>query len=177
MNTLQKNLSIGCIASLIALGLDLVMNLSGARTVIEENLPILEAVLPFIGAGILIIVSVAIVKFIKNQAIRELEDLITSGEELLAWGQAFQSQLRSQPQSQPQLSLRHQPTLRYCILLNKYRHWLRESKDHPSVDDSLRAAAECVETLRAYGYIRGRYRIWRERRSWDKVTASPRTND
>lgn len=173
MNTLQKNLSIGCFVSLVALGLDLVMNLSGARTVIEENLPILEFVLPIIGFGIIVIVSLAVVKFIKNQTIRELEDLITSGEELLAWGQEFQSQL----QSQPQLSLRHQPTLRYCILLNKYRRWLRESKEHPSVGDSLRAAAECVETLRAYGYVRGRYRIWRARREWDKLTASARTND
>lgn len=178
---MKKYLSLGGLASLFAFGLGLLVDLYGARTVIAESISISETLLPFVGFGIIIAVSlaalVALDQYLKNQAIRELDDLVTSGEELLTWGQAFQSQLQSQPQSSPQFPFSHQSNLRYCILLNKYRRWLRESKDSPSVGDSLRAAAECAETLRAYGGLRGWYRIWRERRRWNKITASPRTND
>lgn len=166
---MKKYLSLGGFASLFSFGWGLLVDLYGARTVIDESLPILEAVLPFIGFGIIVAVPLAAAEYLKNQAIRELDDLQTGGEELLAWAAAMQSQ------SQPPLKPRS--VMRCLILLQKYKRWLRESKEHPSMEDSLRAAAECAETLRAYGYIRGRYRIWRERRRWDKVTASPRTND
>ena len=167
MDTLQKYFSLGCFASLFAFGWGLAVDLFGARTVINEALPILETVLPFFGAGIIITVPFAAAEYLKNQAIHELEDLQTSGEELLTWAST------QKPEAQP--LPRAQSSLRHIILIQKYKRWLKKPIDNPSVGDFVRGAAECAEILRAYGYIRGRYMIWREYRRWNKMTASART--
>lgn len=143
------------------------MDLFGARTVISEAVPIFEVALPFVGIGIILVVPLAVAEYLKHHAIQELEELQRCGEELVDWA------ARAQPEMQP--LPRSQSRLRYIILVRKYKRWLKEPVQNPSVGDSIIGAAECAETLRAYGYMRGRFTIWRDRRQWNRMTASART--
>ena len=149
---------------MFAFGWGLAVDLYGTRTVIGEAIPILEAALPFVGIALIVSVSLVGSKYAKHHAIRELQELQRCGEELVDWASRSQQQEQELPRSQSRL--------RFVILARKYRAWLKEPAKNPSVGDSVRGAAECAETLRAYGYIRGRFAIWRSRRQWNRITAN-----
>lgn len=61
--------------------------------------------------------------------------------------------------------------LRFGILSKKYKNWMkiRPPGQENHIGHDLNCAAYCSETLRAYGYLRGRWIIWRDKVKWDNA--------
>ena len=93
---------------------------------------------------------------LKRAALQDLDELQGCGEALTDWAS------RRQPKGPPEPRARTR--LRYLKLMEKYGGWLAGSPETPSVANNVLLAAGCAETIRAYGYVRGRFMIWCERR-------------
>ena len=86
----------------------------------------------------------------KHNAIRELEELQDCGDQMRESAQDLPARVRS----------------RHSHLARKYKGWLGEKPGvTSSVENTNVDAANCSETLRAWGYIRGRFMLWREKRT------------
>ena len=95
---------------------------------------------------------------LKHRAVRELEDLQDCGDQMRRLVQDSPARVR----------------LRFIHLEKKYKGWLGEMpRRTPSVENSVLDAANCSETLRAWGYFRGRFMLWHEKRSRIRHNPAP----
>ena len=171
MGNLGKGAFIGFLFAAFSFGSDLIglVDLFGVRVMIKDAIPILGAFLPYIGIFFVIATAVFGVECAKTNAIRELEELQKCGEEMYKW--ASKDPIDMQQQPSPSVSLRH------IILQRKYKRWFGDPlPEHNSVWHNVRNAAECAEKIRAYGYIRGRLLIEKDRREWNRMTRDKRVN-
>ena len=111
----------------------------------------------------LVIESISrVIKRKKNTTIDELEVLQWCGEEMVNWASARNIvNTQDVPQTQNRV--------RYVILRNKYRKWGIAKTTHQSVGDDVLRYANCAETIKWHGYIKGRFMLWNERRKWNKT--------
>ena len=96
----------------------------------------------------------------RDTAIRELEEISKCGEEMIKWG------IDQKQGSSSYLSA--EPRLRHIILSQKYKNWFIQIPNKNTVEDTNLAAANCAETMRAYGYIRGRWKIRKGIKEWNR---------
>ena len=155
----EAHCGLSCTDSLpcwFGLGWDLVLDHFGAKTVIQEAMPILEVFLPHIGIGIIVSVVTATIGYLKWLLISDLEELQRCGNQVTDW--ATKPKSHSKP--------RHETQLRFLKLIKKYRSWVERSGSEKiqNSSEAVLNAAECAETLRAYGYFRGRWKIYCELR-------------
>ena len=135
--------------SLLGVGSDLiaVVDLFGTREMMAELSPWLGMLAPHLGVFVVASAVFLAVGKAKDTAIHDLEEIQRCGEEMIA--QLFQAKAQSR--------------LRFITLTTKYRRWFHK-RPGQTAEHQVLAAANCAETLRAYGYIRGRLIIWNERR-------------
>ena len=145
------------VVAALLLGFDLLLDLWGAKKLIANFSPILAALLPIVGGGIIAgALSFIALKTREWDAYRsglsaiELEEYIASGEQFFAGIKANQ------------LPIKEAGT--FVVLSEKYKDWVvrtDENGSHSWNAASLNQAARIAATFRAYGYLRGRWRIWR----------------
>ena len=164
-NSKKRYVSFGVVVSLVALGWALLTDFVGTRETISMAIPVLEALLPFVGLGLIAGTLAWSVDYLRRRVIHDLEELQSCGEALTDWASDLQSGIAAR-------GPRAQNNLRFVILMRKYKRWIRTSADRNTSGDAVREAAECAETLRAYGYVRGRIAIWNSRRKWKKEQAN-----
>ena len=132
----------------------------GAHVMITEYIPILSAFLPYVGLFIVLSVVFGAFERLKAMAINDLEEIQRCGEELMDWASTDPTSMIDVP--------RGQTRVRHTILSKKYEKWLKDPRMDRSVSDVVLDAATCAETLRAYGYVKARFIIWKKRRRWNK---------
>ena len=149
--------AISLVVALLLLGFDLLLDLWGAKRLISELSPIVGALLPPIGAGL--IAGTLTFVFLKarewnayraNLIATELETYIESGEKFFGGVKANQLPIK--------------PTGTFVVLSEKYKKWVVEIRQDGSPSwniGSLNQAARIAAVFRAYGYLRGQWRIWR----------------
>ncbi|MDE2738548.1 MAG: hypothetical protein OXH47_03400 [Paracoccaceae bacterium] len=105
------------------------------------------------------------IRALNNKIIQELEHLHSNGEEMVRWAsRGTPPNMADSPSAQTQL--------RYTILRKKYSKWGTELPERNSVADDVLRYANCAETLRWHGYLKGRFIIWNERRQFQKQISS-----
>lgn len=165
MQGTQRRLLDGVLVSLLGVGSDLigVVDLFGSRKMIEDALPILGAFAPHF--GVCVVLSTLFVAFgrANDISIRELDEIQRCGGEMMKWASEDPTDIKAMPSSQS--------NLRWIVLSKKYRRWLKNpAPERPNnILDLMNDAASCAETMRAYGYIRGRFIICSERRQWNRM--------
>lgn len=119
------------------------------------------------GTALVISYTRDLIKWLRETAVREFDEIQRCGQEMMHWANDnMENPSRAIPPSQT--------NLRWIVLSKKYRRWLKNpAPGRPaSVLDLANDAAGCAETLRAYGYIRGRIRICKEVRDWNQSIAA-----
>ncbi len=132
----------------------------GAHVMIAEYAPLLSAFLPYVGLFIVLSLVFGTIERLKTRAINDFEEIQRCGEECVDWASADVISMINTP--------RGKTRLRYIILSKKYEKWLKEPRNGHSANNVVLDAASCAETIRAYGYVRGRFIIWKKRRRWNK---------
>ena len=102
----------------------------------------------------------------QNRAIADLSRLQQCAEEIIDWIKApipKQGGLsRPSPQSQSDFN----------VLSKKYESWIREKRSGGiTFETQVSESVNCIAILRAHGYLRGRYMIWKRYREWERKVA------
>ena len=169
MENLWKRIG-GC-GGFISAGVYLARDFGGIREMTQEHWPIIAAVLatflPPLGIAFMIggtgYLITTLIALDKEWANREADTLDSFADD----SDAFRDGVSDK-------KIPRRESRRLWVLLEKYRSWLSPNADGHLSWTSFTAdkAVTYAETLRAYGYVRGRFKIWREIRRQRREKAS-----
>lgn len=158
---------IGGGGGIVSLGVYLARDFAGIKEMIQEHWPLVAAVLatllPPLGIGLVIggtgyLISIA-VGLDKEWANRVADTLDSFAED----SDAFHSGVSDK-------KIPRKESRRLLVTLEKYRSWLSPSADGNLSWTTFTAdnAVTLAETFRAYGYVRGRIKIWKDLRRQER---------
>lgn len=169
----------GVIVSIFSFGLGFVLNLFGTRDVLTETIPLLTAFLPHIGIGAIgiavVLTTITVYTVLKklitshtNAIVADLYNFAQTGKEIderthreLNWRAYY---------DEPPKYYKHVPEdeYRFKTLGDKYLKWLAviDSEGNLSICwKSEEKAIQYAEFLKIHGYIKGRWLIYKDRKS------------
>ena len=151
--TVRSSSAVSAIVGICAVGLDLLVDMFGARTVIAEAVPVLEAFLPIIG-----VVAVAMGLSLAVGMLHAWDQARATFHERELNNYAF----RSDP-TRPGIDELDdaREVARFVASAQMAKKWIPISK-HDAANQF--AAQHAAELFRTYGYLRGRIRVRRLRR-------------
>ena len=167
------------IGTVFGVGFDLILDHFGTRRIISESAPVLTALLPHIGIGLVCgaIVGVGVLlkktdEHLADVMITDLDRFVKAGKEYVKWASRIEQALMQRSDFSPdehELLRIENPAVmhRYIELGRKHFRILGVdvSSIYPShIRDSMELAAKYAEMIRAHGYLKGRWLIFRDRK-------------
>ena len=167
------------IGTVFGLGFDLVLDHFGTRRIISETAPVMTAMLPHIGIGLVCgaIVGVGVLfkkidEHLADVTITDLDQFVKAGKEYVKWASRIEQALMQtsylSPEEHELLRIKNPAMMhRYIELGRKHFRILGvnvSSIDPPQIRDSMETAAKYAEMIRAHGYLKGRWLICRNRK-------------
>ncbi|MCY3736684.1 MAG: hypothetical protein OXG13_09810 [Gemmatimonadaceae bacterium] len=160
---MRKTAAVGTALSFAyTVGLAFVLDIFGGRAILAAIHPVASVAVPLIGCSILGGATICVIRYarewdshVRYKTIRELERMIDAGETYRHLRENYRASS----------TLPWSTILRWIVLAKKRAEWFSPQQDesgNPVPDEpALNRARRVVEVFRAYGYIRGRWKIRR----------------